>query len=153
MIPVPSDVRIWIATGQTDMRKGMNGLARLIQEHLRRDPHVGDVYVFRGWRGDLRKIVWHDGVGLSPYAKRLDRGQFVWPPTVSGAVALTAGQLGYMLEGIDWRNLRRTSAPAVGTPSPRYSPDGYIQTLNCPVDSYQHGPQRPGANRASRGGG
>jgi transposase len=98
VIPVPANVRIWIATGHTDMRKGMQGLALLVQEHLKRDPHVGDVYVFRGRRGDLLKIVWHDGIGLSLYAKRLDRGRFVWPATVSGAIALSAGQLGYLLD-------------------------------------------------------
>lgn len=112
MIPVPSNVRIWLATGHTDMRKGMTGLTLLVQEHLKRDPHVGDVYVFRGRRGDLLKIVWHDGIGLSLYAKRLDRGRFVWPATAAGAVALTAGQLGYMLEGIDWRNPQHTWRPA-----------------------------------------
>jgi transposase len=105
-------VRIWLATGHTDMRKGMTGLTLLVQEHLKRDPHVGDVYVFRGRRGDLLKIVWHDGVGLSLYAKRLDRGRFVWPATVGGAVPLTAGQLGYMLEGIDWRNPQHTWRPS-----------------------------------------
>ena len=57
MIPVPANVRIWLATGHTDMRKGLTGLTLLVQEHLMRDPHVGDVYVFRGRRGDLLKIV------------------------------------------------------------------------------------------------
>ena len=84
MIPVPSNVRIWLAAGHPDMRKGMTGLTLLAQEHLKRDPHVGDVYAFRGRRGDLLKIVWHDGVGLSLYAERLDRGRFVWPASVDG---------------------------------------------------------------------
>ncbi len=81
MIAIASHVRVWLAAGHTDMRKGMNGLALLVQEALKRDPHVGDLYVFRGRRGDLIKIVWHDGIGLSLYAKRLDRGRFVWPAT------------------------------------------------------------------------
>ena len=46
---------------------------------LDRDPHAGDLYVFRGKRGDLIKILWHDGVGMSLYAKRLERGRFIWP--------------------------------------------------------------------------
>jgi transposase len=74
MIPMPSGVRVWIATGHTDMRRGMQGLALQVQEQLKRDPHGGDLYLFRGRRGDLAKILWHDGVGLSLYAKRLDRG-------------------------------------------------------------------------------
>ena len=52
MIPLPSGVRVWIATGHTDMRKGMQGLALLVQERLGRDPHGGDLYVFRGRAGD-----------------------------------------------------------------------------------------------------
>ena len=112
MIPVPAGVRVWISTGPTDMRKGMAGLALQVQEALKRDPHVGDLYVFRGRRGDLIKIIWHDGIGMSLYAKRLDRGRFIWPQTVGGAVALTAAQLGYMLEGIDWRHPQQTWRPS-----------------------------------------
>jgi transposase len=112
MIAIPSGVRIWIATGHTDMRKGMQGLALLVQEQLKRDPHAGDLFVFRGRGGSLVKVLWHDGLGMSLYAKRLDRGRFVWPVAKGGAVALTAAQLGYMLEGIDWRNPQHTWRPA-----------------------------------------
>lgn len=111
MIAVPMGARIWVATGVTDMRKGMHGLALLVQEGLKRDPFAGDIYVFRGRGGSLIKALWHDGLGLSLYAKRLDRGRFVWPATVDGATALTAGQLSYLLEGIDWRNPQRTWRP------------------------------------------
>ena len=104
MIPIRSGVRVWIATGHTDMRRGMNGLALQVQEGLRRDPHAGDLFVFRGRRGDLIKILWHDGLGMSLYAKRLERGRFIWPSPADGVVAISAAQLGYMLEGIDWRN-------------------------------------------------
>jgi transposase len=68
MIPIPSGVRVWIATGHTDMRRRMQGLALQVQESLKRDPHAGDLYIFRGRRGDLAKILWHDGIGLSLYA-------------------------------------------------------------------------------------
>ena len=79
MIPVPSGVRVWLAAGHTDMRRGMNSLALQVQQALGRDPFAGDLYVFRGRRGDLVKIVWHDGVGMSLYTKRLEHGKFVWP--------------------------------------------------------------------------
>ena len=85
MIPVPSGVRVWLAVGKTDMRRGMNGLALQIQETLGRDPFAGDLFVFRGARGDLVKILWHDGLGLSLYAKRLERGRFVWPSASDGS--------------------------------------------------------------------
>jgi transposase len=111
MIPIPSSVRVWIATGHTDMRRGMQGLALTVQEQLKRDPHAGDLYIFRGRRGDLAKILWHDGIGLSLYAKRLDRGKFIWPSASDGAVSISAAQMAYMLEGIDWRNPQLTWRP------------------------------------------
>ena len=111
MIPVPSGMRVWLAVGRTDMRRGMNGLALQVQETLRRDPFAGDLFVFRGARGDLIKILWHDGLGLSLYAKRLERGRFVWPSANGGSVAISAAQLTYMLDGIDWRNPVHTFRP------------------------------------------
>src|SRR5665213_1221005 len=112
MIAIQGNVRVWLATGHTDMRRGFRSLALLVQEHLKRDPHAGDLYVFRGRRGDLVKVVWHDGVGMSLYAKRLERGLFIWPAVQAGAVALTPAQLGCMLEGIDWRNPQHSWRPA-----------------------------------------
>ena len=111
MIPVPSAVRVWLATGVTDMRRGMNTLALQVQESLGRDLHGGDLFVFRGRRGDLLKILWHDGVGVSRYAKHLERGRFAWPSTAGGGVSISAAQLGYLLEGIDWRNPVQTWRP------------------------------------------
>ncbi len=84
MIVPPTGVRVWLANGHTDMRRGMNGLALQVQETLQRDPHAGDLYVFRGRRGDLVKILWHDGLGMSLYAKRLERGRFLWPSPADG---------------------------------------------------------------------
>jgi transposase len=113
VIPVPSGVRVWLAVGHTDMRRGMNGLALQVQEALGRDPHAGDLYVFRGKRGDLVKILWHDGLGMSLYAKRLERGRFLWPATAGGTVPISSAQLTYMLDGIDWRNPQHTYRPQV----------------------------------------
>jgi transposase len=112
MIPIASGVRVWIATGHTDMRRGMNSLALQVQEILLRDPHGGDLYVFRGKSGKLIKLLWHDGLGMSLYIKRLEHGRFVWPSAADGAVAITSAQLGYMLEGIDWRHPRHTWRPS-----------------------------------------
>jgi transposase len=113
MIPVPSNVRVWLATGKTDMRKGMNSLALQVQQSLGRDPHAGDLYVFRGARGDQIKIIWHDGLGMSLYVKRLERGAFIWPVAVGGVVSISSAQLSYMLSGIDWRNPVYTFRPAL----------------------------------------
>ena len=110
MLPPPG-VHVWLAAGTTDMRRGMNGLALQVQQALNRDPHAGDVYVFRGRRGDLLKILWHDGVGMSLYTKRLERGRFLWPSPADGCIAISASQLSYMLDGIDWRNPQQTWRP------------------------------------------
>jgi transposase len=111
MIPVPSGVRVWLAVGHTDMRRGMNGLALQVQQALGRDPHAGDLYVFRGKRGDLIKVVWHDGIGMSLYTKRLEHGKFVWPNASGDVLGISAAQLAYMLDGIDWRNPQHTFRP------------------------------------------
>ncbi len=118
MIPVPSQtatgaVRVWLATGHTDMRKGFSSLAVLVQETLKQDPHAGHLFVFRGRRGDLVKVIWHDGHGACLFTKRLERGRFIWPAATDGAIAISPAQLGYMLEGIDWRAPQHTWRPAV----------------------------------------
>ena len=111
MSPMPVGVKVWLATGRTDMRKGFNGLALQVQEVLRRDPFSGHVFVFRGRRGDRLKVIWHDGQGACLFTKRLDRGTFLWPSVADGTVAISAGQMGYLLEGIDWRNPQKTWRP------------------------------------------
>jgi transposase len=89
----------------------MQGLALQVQEQVKCDPHVGDLYIFRGRRGDPAKVLWRDGIGLSLYAKRLDRGKFVWPWAKEGVVSISAAQTAYMLEAIDWRNPQLTWRP------------------------------------------
>jgi transposase len=103
MIAIPGHVRVWLATGHTDMRRGFPSLARLVQESLKRDPHAGDLYVFRCRRGDLIKIIWHDGQGACLFTKRLERGRFLWPSVADGVVTISVAQLSYLLSGIDWR--------------------------------------------------
>ena len=109
MIPVPSGVRVWLAVGRTDMRKGFDGLAASVQERMAQDPFCGHLFVFRGRRGDLIKVLWATGDGLCLLSKRLEHGRFVWPQAASGKVHLTPAQLSMLLEGIDWKQPRRTS--------------------------------------------
>ncbi len=111
MIAVPQRTRVWIAAGVTDMRKGMDGLAAVVQMALGEQPFSGDVIVFRGKRGDLLKLLWWSGDGMNLYIKRLERGRFVWPQATSGSVHLTSAQLSMLLEGIDWRRPVRTAQP------------------------------------------
>ena len=111
MIPFTPGLRVWLATGHTDMRKGFDGLALLVQETLKQDPHAGHLFVFRGRRGGLLKVLWHDGQGMCLFAKRLERSRFIWPFSGNGVVTITPAQLGYLLEGIDWRMPQRTWRP------------------------------------------
>ena len=104
-----SRTRIWLAAGVTDMRKGFTGLSALVQHALASSPFCGHIFVFRGRRGDLLKLLWWDGTGLCLMAKRLERGRFVWPQAQSGSVSLSAAQLSMLLEGIDWRHPVRTA--------------------------------------------
>jgi transposase len=111
VIGLPTGTRVWLAAGVTDMRRGMDGLAALVQSTLERDPFAGHVFVFRGRRGDLVKVLWWSGDGMNLYAKRLERGRFVWPQASSGSVLLSPAQLSMLLEGIDWRHPERTWQP------------------------------------------
>ena len=108
MIAFPSGVRVWLATGHTDMRKGFDGLSLLAQETLKRDPHDGHLFVFRGRRGDLIKVIWHDGQGMCLFSKRLERGRF---PLAVGCGRQGDDLLGYLLDGIDWRAPQKTWRP------------------------------------------
>jgi transposase len=109
MIALPAGTRIWLAAGVTDMRRGFDGLAALVQAQLNADPFCGHLFVFRGRRGDLIKVLWWDGDGLCLFAKRLERGRFIGPQASSGSVSLTPAQLSMLLEGIDWRRPVRTA--------------------------------------------
>lgn len=111
MIAIPTGVRVYLAAGATDMRKGFDGLAMVVQGSLGRDPFAGDVFAFRGRGGDRAKLLYFDGQGLCLFAKRLERGTFVWPSAKDGVVTLTAAQLAMLLEGIDWRMARRREVP------------------------------------------
>jgi len=111
MIPVPSNTRVWLAAGVTDMRRGFNTLAAQAEKALELDPYCGHLFVFRGRRGDLLKIIWWDSQGACLFSKRLEKGRFVWPAARDGKVSVTAAQLAMLLEGIDWRMPQKTWRP------------------------------------------
>ena len=113
MIQLPVGTKVWIAAGVTDLRRGFDGLSAQVQNVLHEQPFSGHVFVFRGRRGDIVKLLWWDGDGLCLFAKRLERGRFIWPKGEKGAVSLSRAQLSMLLEGIDWRRPVRTSAPSV----------------------------------------
>lgn len=100
MIQLPAGTKIWIAAGVTDMRRGFDGLSAQVQTVLLQQPFSGHVFVFGGRRGDIVKLLWRDGDGLCLFAKRLERGRFIWPKAESGTVRL-------------WRRVERTWTPEV----------------------------------------
>jgi len=106
-----TDVRVWLATGHTDMRCGFNRLALRVQEVLKQEPFGGHVFVFRGKASDKVKIIWHDGQGACLFYKRLERGKFIWPALADGAVSISQVQLSYLLSGIDRRHPQATWRP------------------------------------------
>lgn len=109
MIGLPAGTRIWIAAGFTDMRCGFNGLAAKVEGALADSALSGHVFVFRGRRGNVIKLLWSSGDGLCLFAKRLERGRFVWPQAESGKIHLTPAQLSMLLEGINWKQPERTA--------------------------------------------
>ena len=111
MIGLAAGTRIWIVAGVTDMRRGFVGLSGMVQTALEQNPFSGHVFVFRGQRGDLVKLLWWDGDGLCLFAKRLERGRFIWPQADERHGFAEPAQLSMLLEGIDWRRPVRSYAP------------------------------------------
>lgn len=113
MMSLPAGSRIWIVAGITDMRNGFNGLASRVQNTLRDNPFSGQVFIFRGRRGDMIKVLWADADGLCLFTKRLERGRFVWPGARNGKIHLTPAQLAMLLEGINWKHPQRMERPGL----------------------------------------
>lgn len=113
MSMLPAGTRIWIVARITDMRNGFNGLASKVQNVLNDNPFSGQVFIFRGRRGDMLKVLWADADGLCLFTKRLERGRFVWPVTREDKVHLTPTQLSMLLEGINWKHPRRMERPGI----------------------------------------
>ncbi|MGH8327820.1 MAG: IS66 family insertion sequence element accessory protein TnpB [Steroidobacteraceae bacterium] len=109
-------MRIWLAAGVTDLRKGFDGLSALVQTALGLNPYSGQIFVFRGRRGDRIKILWDTQDGLCLFYKRLRGGKFVWPKAESGTVSLSAAQLSMLLEGIDWERRETDDGQRVEVP-------------------------------------
>ena len=113
MISIPAGVRIYLACGVTDMRKGFDGLSVMAQDTLKENPFSGALFCFRGRRGDLMKVLYWDGQGFCLFAKRLEKGRFTWPATKEGSVMLTPAQLSMLVEGLEWRAPRPTWQPTL----------------------------------------
>ena len=114
MISPPPGTKVYLACNPTDMRKGLNALSAEVAQVLRSDPYSGHLFVFRGKRGDMMKILYWDGTGLCLFLKRLEVGAFVWPSTVEEILQMTPAQLSLLIEGFDWRRTNVAGARYVG---------------------------------------
>ena len=112
MLSWPPTVRIFLCTAATDMRKGFDSLAHLVQSSMALDPITGHLFVFRSRRGDRLKVLWWDRDGYVLWYKRLERGSFRFPACDGDSVEVRAADLAMILEGIDLASVRRR---------PRYS--------------------------------
>ena len=127
MIPLPSGVRVWLATGHTDMRKGFASLSLQVQHILHRDPLSGHLFCFRGRRGDLLKVIWHDGQGACRFSKRLERGRFLWPTSVHGpSRANPSGVIRSACRGKAERSQSRIPARSKGVNASTSPPYGFL---------------------------
>lgn len=107
MILGRGEMQVLVATRPVDFRKQIDGLAALVAEALGADPFSGAIYVFRSKRNDRVKLLWWDGTGICLMTKRLEQGQFRWPPVADGTIRLTPAQLASLLEGLDWAHVER----------------------------------------------
>jgi len=113
---LPPNVKVHLALGFIDMRKGIDGLAMLVQGVLQQDPFTGHLFVFRGrTRANLIKIIYWDGTGFCLFTKRLEHGVFLWPSSVKSdeTLSLTSAQLSLLIEGVDWRAPEQRWRPAM----------------------------------------
>ena len=112
MITLAPGTKVFLACRPVDLRNGFDGLAAKVQQMIGADPFGGQLFLFRGKRGDYLKALFWDGTGLCLFAKRLEKGRFAWPPIVDGAVTLTPAQLAVLIEAMDWRRTVAPPAPA-----------------------------------------
>lgn len=108
MVLPAGPIQVLVATRPVDFRKGMNGLAAVVQEQLGADPFSGTIFVFRSKRADRVKLLFWDGSGVCLFAKRLEAGQFRWPRPGDSVMQLSAAQLSALIEGLDWTRVHVT---------------------------------------------
>lgn len=107
MITAGAEMQVLVATKPVDFRKQADGLAAIVEAALGANPFCGTIYVFRSKRMDRVKLLWWDGTGICLMTKRLESGQFRWPPIEDGTMKLSAVQLATLLEGGQWSSVER----------------------------------------------
>jgi transposase len=107
LLSLPTSVRIWLASGATDLRKGFDTLAELVRQQLQRDPLSGQLFVFRNRRGDRVKLLYWDEDGFVIVYKRLEAGTFRFPSADAAGLEMRAADLQMLLDGVEWDSVKR----------------------------------------------
>jgi len=105
LIPTP-DLKVYIAVGNTDMRKAINGLSILVESRMELDPLSGQIFVFSNRRRNMIKILYWDNNGFCLWQKRLEKHKFIWPESGVEVMELEHRQLKWLLEGLDISNMQ-----------------------------------------------
>lgn len=105
LIPAPN-LRVYIAAGNTDMRKAINGLSILVESRMELDPFSGQIFVFSNRRRNMIKILYWDENGFCLWQKRLEKHRFIWPESGVEVIELEQRQLKWLLEGLDISNMQ-----------------------------------------------
>ncbi|MHB8392457.1 MAG: IS66 family insertion sequence element accessory protein TnpB [Acidobacteriaceae bacterium] len=105
--PLAPGTKVYLWCAPTDMRKGFDGLSALALNVVKMDPFSGHLFLFRSRKGDYLKVLYWDGSGICLFSKRLEQGNFVWPPQAGESLQLTAAQLALLIEGMDWRRTHK----------------------------------------------
>jgi len=109
VLTLPPSVRIFLAVGATDLRKGFDSLAAVAREALRQDPHSGHLFAFCNRRRTRVRLLYWDGTGMWLLTKRLEAGTFAWPGAEPGVVGVTlrSEELAMLLGGLHAEVVRR----------------------------------------------
>jgi len=100
LIPAPN-LRVYVATGSTDMRKAINGLSILVESGMELDPFSGHLFVFSNKRRTLIKVLYWDNNGFCLWQKRLERDRFRWPEATEEVMKISPRELRWLLEGLE----------------------------------------------------
>lgn len=105
LIPAPN-LKVYVATGNTDMRKAINGLSILVESRMEQDPFSGQIFVFSNRRRNIIKILYWEENGFCLWQKRLEKHRFIWPGSEAEVMQLEQRQLKWLLEGLDISNMQ-----------------------------------------------
>jgi transposase len=106
MIYLPSHLRVFLAPGNTDMRKQINTLSIMVEDTLSLDPFSGHLFVFCNRQRTILKVLYWDRIGFCLWQKRLEKHRFKWPQNVDEVMEIGPRELSFILEGLDFRTLR-----------------------------------------------